>query len=98
MDIEWIRAMVEAGNYRTTYEFDARMSQREFTLEEVKEAIRTGRIVREEPKVRGGAKCTVRGWTPRTIAGLRLSDLFPLEIAVGLGGDVVVFITAYWVE
>jgi hypothetical protein len=89
---------VQNDEYRTTYEFDERMNQREFTLDQVKHVIQTGRIVREETRVRGGyPKCTVRGFVWREIGGLRLTDPCELEVACGVG-DVVVFITAYWVD
>lgn len=89
--------MVENGEYSTTYEIDDRMSQRESTLHELKEVVRNGRIVREEPRKRGGPKCTIRGFAHRDAAGLELPGVFEMEIAIGVD-DVVVFITAYWLQ
>jgi hypothetical protein len=58
------------------------MSEREFTLEQVKEAISTGRIIREESRQRKGhPKCTIRGFTHRKVANLELPELFELEVA-----------------
>ncbi len=97
MDLDHIRAMVESGDFTTTYELDARMSQREFSLDNLIEVLRTGRIVREESRKRGGPKCTIRGYSRRTVAGLELPGSFELEVAVGVDEDVI-FITAYWLE
>jgi len=63
MDIDLIRSLVREGSYRTTLEFERRLAQRDVTLEQVRQAIYSGRILREERGTRGGfPKATVRGF------------------------------------
>lgn len=97
MDIDSIRYLIRDGRYRTTKELDRRINEREFTLEQVKEALFTGRVIREEPRQRKGyPKCTIRGYTHRKVANLKLPGLFELEVGCAVADDVVIFLTAYW--
>ncbi len=46
--MDYIRDMVRDNNFKVTFEFEQRMNQREFSLEEAKNAIYSRRIIREE--------------------------------------------------
>jgi hypothetical protein len=99
MDIDDIREMIRAGQYEVTIELDRRMNQREVTLEQIKQCIESGRIVREERRQkRGYVKCTILGYAERWVAGIKLPGLFPLCVACAMGRDEIVLITAYWQE
>jgi hypothetical protein len=97
MDIELIRSLVCEGSYRTTLEFERRLSQCDVTLEQVRQAIYSGRIVREEKGKRGGLpKATIRGFITTDSEGNPAPLPIELEVACAVG-DEVVFITVYWV-
>lgn len=96
MDLDHILAAIEVDDFKTTDEFDDRQEERSFSLAQVMEAIRQGRIIREEPGRGGlGMVYTVRGMVQEDQEGNQLSQPVPLEIAVAVPGEVVL-ITAYW--
>jgi len=71
-----------------------RMDQREISIENIGEAIVSGRIVEERPRAKPHASCTVQGWANRHVAGLPLG-LALLNVACALA-DQLRIITVYW--
>ncbi|MBC8230684.1 DUF4258 domain-containing protein [bacterium] len=97
MDIDSIRFLVYEGSYRTTLEFERRLAQRDVTLEQVRQVIYSGRIVREEKGRRGSfPKATIRGFVTTDAEGNSVPLPIELEVACAVG-DEVIFITVYWV-
>ncbi len=61
MDIETIRALWQADEYEMSIEVVGRLEQREVTLENIGEAIISGRIIEERRKRRARVSYTVQG-------------------------------------
>jgi len=61
MDIETIRAWWQADEYEMSIEVVGRLEQREVTLENIGEAIISGRIIEERRKRRARVSYTVQG-------------------------------------
>ena len=70
MDIDLIQMLWQAGDVEFTDEALDRMDQREITVENIGQAIMSGRIIEERSRARPHAKCTVQGWANRKAAGL----------------------------
>lgn len=95
MDIDFIRYLVREGSYRTTLEFERILAQRDVTLEQVRQAIYSGRIVREEKGRRGGfPKATIRGFIATDLEGSPVPLSIELEVACAVGEEVVL-VTVY---
>lgn len=93
MDIDWIRVLWEMGDVVYSEEAQDRLWQREVTIENIGDAIRTGRII-EERKGHPYRRCTVQGWANRKLAGLDVgTELLRVACAVG---DELHIITVYW--
>ncbi len=98
MDIDTICYLVHQELYRTTLEFERRLTERDITLQQVFQAIESGRIVRRERGKRGGLpKCTIRGFVSTDADGKLIPVPVELEVACAVE-DEVIFITVYWVK
>lgn len=98
MDIDSVRWLVQNDEYSTTREFDRRLEERKVTMEQVKQVIATGRIVREEPgRAPLWPKCTIRGFVSTDAEGNLLPIAIELKVACAVG-DEVRFITVYWID
>jgi hypothetical protein len=93
VDIDFIRVLWEAGDVVYSEESQDRLWQREVTIENIGDAIRTGRIV-EEREGHPYRKCTIHGWTNRKVADLEIG-LHTLKVACAVGEELHI-ITVYW--
>ena len=98
MDIDTIRYLVHQELYRTTIEFERRLAERDITLQQVFQAIESGRIVRRERGKRGGLpKCTIRGFVSTDVDGNPVPVPIELKVACAVEAELI-FITVYWIR
>jgi len=72
MDIDEIRELLKRGRVKFSKEAKRRMRQRKVTMDQVENAIQTGEIIEERPRVYPYPKCTICGRVERTVANITL--------------------------
>lgn len=93
MEIDEIRFLWGVGDVVYSEEAQERVWQREVSIENIAQAIETGRIV-EERRGRPYPKCRVQGWADRRVAGLSVG-LGLLNVVCALGEELHI-ITVFW--
>ena len=86
INIQWIRAQVETGNYQLKLHAVERASLRSIDPLEVKEALLSGEVIEEYTEDQRGQSCLVYGKTQ----GGR-----DLHVVCGLASDILWVITVY---
>jgi hypothetical protein len=94
VDIDSVRSLWESDEYELSEEIITRMAQRDVSLPNLEQCLRSGRIVDERPRSFPYPKCTVQGWADRHVAGLNVGPQL-LNVACGVG-EVLQLITVYW--
>lgn len=90
MDLDHIRAMVDAEDVRFTDKFDRMLQARDFTWEQAREVVMRGRVIDEEIHRGRAAKYVMEGLVSRAKP---VDDVLAIELAVT---DAVIFISGYW--
>lgn len=84
--LEQIRAQADIENTRITQHAQQEMTEENITLDEVLEAIDTGRVLENYPEHRRGACCLINGVTKKDR---------PLHIVCTTAQPVLIIITVY---
>ncbi|HLF96795.1 MAG TPA: DUF4258 domain-containing protein [Methylococcaceae bacterium] len=85
-DQAWIRQCVETGHYRYSRHADRERQNDGLSLEEVEQALFTGRILEEYSDTGRGESCLLAGFTDRGK---------PVHVVCGSMGDWLVLVTVY---
>ena len=93
MDIDSIRALIEAGDWYESGHAQDRMAERGIAIDQVLEAIQCGRIVEELPTTGRDPECLICGDVERSIVFLR--TVHPLYVVCAVG-DIVTIVTVDW--
>jgi len=92
MDIDLIQMFWQAGDVEFFEEAPQRMDEREITIENIEQAILSGRIVEERLRSRPHARCTAQGWASHKVADWTSASIRkrfePLEIAYDPVGGI----------
>lgn len=88
MELAQIRKLLNAGKLAPSEHGRFRLKQREITTDQVKEAIKKGRIIKRYPEDKPD---------PSYLILSIISNGRPLHVVVGLGA-VLTLITAYWAD
>jgi hypothetical protein len=84
--IDWIQDHVKKGEYYFSKHGDQERQNDNLTVDEVEEALTTGRIMEQYEDTGRGESCLVAGFTERGK---------PVHAACGMRGDWLVIITVY---
>jgi len=85
-DQAWIRRCVETGHYRYSRHADRERQNDGLSLEEVEQALFTGRILEQYSDTGRGESCLLAGFTDRGK---------PVHVVCGSMGDWLVLVTIY---
>jgi hypothetical protein len=86
LEIDWIRNRVRKGEYYFSKHGDLERQDDNLTIEEIEEALLTGRIIEQYEDTGRGESCLVAGFTEMGK---------PIHVVCGARGDWLVVITVY---
>ena len=86
IDLEWLKEKIREGSYYYSSHGDEERLNDSLKLEEVKEALLSGRVLEEYEDTGRGESCLIVGFT---------ESGKPIHIICGKRGDFVVIITVY---